>query len=92
MREIKMEERSYTDEVGRIHRLTYCLMEETVDGGVGRHTGYGVAVRDEDGEEKRLHDLSIDRAWVCSVVEALARGLVTPVTAADVVEDLLSQR
>ena len=92
MREIKLEERGYTDELGRAHRLSYCLLEETADGGAGSHTGYGVAVLDENGDEKRLHDLSTDRAWVRSVVTRLARGLVTPVTAGDVVEDLLSQR
>ena len=91
MREIKLAERGYTDEQGRTHRLRYCLLEETADGGAGRHTGYGVAVLDEGGDEMRLRDLSTDRTWVRSVVERLAQGLVTPVTAGDVVEDLLFQ-
>lgn len=53
-------------------------------------TTYGIGVKiEETGEESMFIDVSPDHRFVCSLLDRIASGYVTPVTLGDVIYDNL---
>ena len=70
------------------YRLTYRLEEIPLRRGVS----YAIAVRidtDNGTEDAAVHDVSRNRAEAKALFHVIVKGLVTPCTLADVLEDLL---
>ncbi|SDN93343.1 DUF6514 family protein [Acetanaerobacterium elongatum] len=79
-------------------KITYNVVESEVNPAIIELGGapivtYGVSVTkiaDSGEESTTILDISTDRTVVESLVSALRRGRVTPITVADVVEDYMA--
>lgn len=74
-------------------QVRYCLTEEDYQG-AAPHSGYGVRAEmylaDELIDESAVSDVTCSKNEMITIIEALSRNTVTPVTLRDVIEDYIS--
>ena len=90
MREWKVAQKRTTDETGRERTYDYAVLvgEMPVSPGVFCES-YGVCIRERDGEEGRVPNVTVSAARIDELMELLVHNTVTPCTLRDVVDDWL---
>jgi hypothetical protein len=80
-------------EEGKAIQVRYCLTEEDYQGELP-HAGYGVCAKlylaDKLVDESSVSDVTCSKSEMITLIEALSRNTVTPVTLRDVIEDYIS--
>ncbi len=90
LRELAVAKKQAYDELGAIHDYEYSILVGEMEISPQIYCeSYGVKVKEYEGEQEEIEDITISASRIDELIDLLVRNVVTPCTLKEVVEDWL---
>lgn len=90
MRELAVAKKQACDELGTVHDYEYSILVGEMEISPQIYCeSYGVKVKECEGEQKEITNITISASRIDELIDLLVRNIVTPCTLKEVVEDWL---
>ena len=90
LRELAVAKKQVCNEWGEIHDYEYSILVGEIEISPQIYCeSYGVKVKDCEGDQEEIEDITISSSRIDELIDLLVRNIVTPCTLKEVVEDWL---